>query len=513
MVQEQVIQPVGGVDLRDVSKRFGDLQVLHGVDLTADSGQIHAVVGENGAGKTTLMRILAGLERADSGRITVGGTTLPRHHSPSQALAAGVGLVPQHCEVAPGLTVLESVSLGNEPRRWGLLYDAAGARAKVREISDRMGFSFSWDAPAASLGMAQRQRLELVRLLSREAKVLILDEPTTVLTAQEVESLFDALRRLAASGRTILFITHKLDEVRAIADDISVLRGGVVAGRLRGSTTDNATIARLMIGELSAPSVRASSGEPGETRLELHEVSVRSGGVGSHALHNLELSCRGGEIVGIAGVEGNGQQELVEVITGIRPVDSGTIQLHGRAVERASIGARRAAGLSVVPADRMHEGANLQAKVWETATATAPLTEHGRFGLLRRRALRQKGADIAARVGVAAAPDLPTSALSGGNIQRLIVGRELDRDPSVVVLAHPTRGVDVRGIAFIHRQLFDLRAAGKAVLVLSADLDELTEICDRIHVLAAGRLSPDFRPGELDASQIGILMAGAGRAA
>ena len=511
MVHHQVSSP-GGVHLDGVSKRFGSLQVLQGVDLRAEAGEIHAVVGENGAGKTTLMRILAGLERADSGQVTIGDTTLPRHHSPAQALAAGVGLVPQHCEVAPGLSVLESVSLGSEPRRWGL-YDGAAVREKSQEISDRMGFAFAWDSPAASLGMAQRQRLELVRLLARDAKVLILDEPTTVLTAQEVEGLFEALQRLAAAGKTVLFITHKLDEVRAVADDISVLRGGVVAGRLHGSTTDNATIARLMIGELSAAPVRAPSGASGDNRLELHDVSVRSHGVGGHALHHLELSCRAGEIVGIAGVEGNGQQELVEVITGIRPVASGSISLDGRAVEQASIGARRAAGLAVVPADRMHEGANLQAKVWETATATLPLTARGGFGLLRRRELRRRGGAIAERVGVTAAPELPTSALSGGNIQRLVVGRELDRDPGVVVLAHPTRGVDVRGIAFIHQKLFDLRAAGKAVLVLSADLDELTAICDRIAVLADGRLSADFTPGELDAAQIGILMAGADRVA
>lgn len=502
-------RPPGGVSMRGISKRFGLLLVLSDIDLEVEAGEIHAIVGENGAGKTTLMRILAGLERADTGTVEVGGTLLPHGHSAVQALAAGVGMVPQHCEVAPTLSVLESLSLGNEPTRRGL-YDRRLVRERGQRAASEMGFRFDWDSPAESLGMAQRQRLELVRLLMRDASVLILDEPTTVLTAQEVDALFAALRPLATAGRTILFITHKLSEVQRLADDITVLRGGVVAGRVHAGAANNAQLARLMIGELMPPPVRPESAQPGAVRLQMSGVWVRSTEVGMHPLRDVTLAVRAGEIVGIAGVEGNGQDELIGTVTGRYRVSEGTITLDGRPIQSLPVGRRRDLGLAVVPADRIHEGVNLQAPLWETATATlAASSARTRFGVLPRRWLRRRAAMIARRVGITAAPALVTGALSGGNIQRLVVGRELDSDPAVVVTAHPTRGVDVRGIAFIHQQLFDLRTAGKAVLVLSADLDELTAIADRVHVLTAGRLLEAFAPGERDAAEIGLLMAGA----
>ncbi|MGH3221796.1 MAG: ABC transporter ATP-binding protein [Streptosporangiaceae bacterium] len=499
----------GGVCLTGISKRFGALQVLRNVDLHAPAGEIHGLIGENGAGKTTLMRILAGLERADSGTVEIAGTLLPRGHTAIQALAAGVGLVPQHCEVAPTLTVLESLSLGREPSRWGL-YNRGEVRRDGQRIAEQLRFEFDWDSPAESLSMAQRQRLELVRLLMRNAGVLILDEPTTVLTAQEVEGLFDTLRPLAAAGRTILFITHKLSEIRRLADNITVLRAGTVVGRVAARQSADAQLAQMMIGQLTAPPERDTASTPGSVRLRLSGVQLAAIEVGMHPLHEVSLQVAAGEIVGIAGVEGNGQDELVDVISGLRHPDAGSIEIDGHPVEKSSALRRRTLGLAVIPSDRMHEGANLQAKVWETATAgRAAATERTVAGFLPIRSLRARGAAIARRVGVLAPASLHTGALSGGNIQRVIVGRELDGDPAVVLTAHPTRGVDVRGIAFIHQQLFDLRAAGKAVLVLSADLDELIAIADRIHVLTGGRLLVDFVPGERTTAEVGLMMSGA----
>lgn len=505
-------RPTGGIRVRGIFKRFGELQVLRDVNLEAHPGEIHAVVGENGAGKTTLMRIIAGLERGDAGTVEIAGATMPRAHNAAQAITAGVGLVPQHCEVAPTLTVLESLSLGRESTRWGL-YDRRRVRREGQRVADSMGFAFDWNSPAESLGMAQRQRLELVRLLMRDAAVLILDEPTTVLTSQEIDSLFDALRPLAAAGRTILFITHKLVEVRQLADNITVLRGGSVVGSVAAKEVDNSAVARMMIGQLSAPPVRDDTRQPGAVRLQLTGVTLATTGPGMHPLQDVSFAVRAGEIFGIAGVEGNGQEELVDTIAGRHRPSSGTVELDGTAVGNLSVREHRKLGLAVIPADRMHEGANLAAPVWETATAIqAASTARTILGVLPLRSLRRRGADVAERVGVTASPVLATGSLSGGNIQRIIIGRELDGDPSVVVSAHPTRGVDIRGIAFIHQQLFDMRAHGKAVLVLSADLDELTAIADRISILAGGRLLDDFAPGERDAAEIGLLMSGSGSA-
>jgi ABC-type uncharacterized transport system ATPase subunit len=505
------IRERAGFRLDEIWKRFGALQVLRGVSLAAQPGELHALVGENGAGKTTLVRILAGLEQADAGSIEVGGRALSAHLRPREAREAGVGLVPQHCEVVPGLSVLENVALGGEPARLGLIRTGE-ARAAADAVAERLGFSFDWSAPADSLGLGQRQRLELVRLLWRDASVLVLDEPTTVLTAAEVQALFSVLRVLADEGRTILFITHKLDEVRQIADNVTVLRGGSVVGRVPRAEIDIRELARLMIGDVVTPPTRAAA-TAAETRLRLAGLSTRASGSGDRPLHGVELEVRSGEIVGIAGVEGNGQAELCEVILGLRRQTEGIVEIDGVCVDDLSPAERRARGLSSVPADRLLEGVDGQAPLWENVAAPAIAAGEGvRLGLIPRRRLRAQARQILGDAGVRGALDLPARALSGGNIQRLVVGRELAAQPRVLVAAHPTRGVDVRGIAFIHRRLLEMRAAGCAILVASADLDELAALADRVVVMFDGRIVGSYVPGELDATGIGMLMTGSGLA-
>jgi simple sugar transport system ATP-binding protein len=482
--------------------------VLRGVDLAVAPGELHALVGENGAGKTTLVRILAGLEQADQGAIEVGGRPLSPRPSAGEARAAGVGLVPQHCEVVPGLSVLENLALGAEPSRYGVLRRQE-AKEGAQDVAGRLGFAFDWDAPAESLGLGQRQRLELVRLLWRRSSVLVLDEPTTVLTAAEAESLYGVLRGLADEGRTVLFITHKLEEVRRVAENVTVLRGGEVVGRIPRSEIDVREVARLMIGDVVTPPARGT-GRALDVRLRLSGVSTRGGGRGAHPLRDIDLDVRAGEIVGVAGVEGNGQAELCEVVVGLRRPHRGTVELDGRRIDGASVAARRELGLASIPSDRLHEGVNAEAPLWENLAATAIAGGSGmRLGVVPRRSLRERARRIIDDVGVRGTLDLPARALSGGNIQRLVVGRELEDEPRVLVAAHPTRGVDVRGIAFIHRRLLEMRDAGCAILAVSADLDELSAIADRVVVMFDGRIVGGYVPGELDAADIGMLMTGA----
>jgi general nucleoside transport system ATP-binding protein len=498
-----------GFQLTSIWKRFGNLQVLADVSFGGRGGQVHALVGENGAGKTTLMRILAGLESADAGTVEVGGVDLPPAHSPRDALAAGVGLVPQHCEVVPGLSVLENLALGAERSRLGVLAKE-DVRVSAQEVAHRLGFALDWNAPAESLGLGQRQRLELVRILWRDSSVLVLDEPTTVLTAGEIDGLFTVLRALADEGRTVIFITHKLREVRQVADDVTVLRAGCVVGRVPRAQIDLRELAQMMVGDVVGAPRLGRADHTGAARLSLRGVSTRRLAEGDRPLQGIDLEVRAGEIVGLAGVEGNGQSELCEAVLGLRPLAAGSIEIEGERADRLSVGSRRTRGLASIPADRIVEGVDREAPLWENVTATMIAGRGGgRFGLLNRRGLRARARRVLADVGVRGGIDLPARALSGGNIQRLVVGRELERAPAVLIAAHPTRGVDVRGIAFIHERLLALRRQGCAILVVSADLDELSQIADRVEVLYGGRIVGSYTPAQAEAADIGLMMSGA----
>ncbi len=477
--------------------------------MAAAPGQVHALVGENGAGKTTLMKILAGLERADAGRIEVAGIRLPDTPSPREAQRAGVGLVPQHCEVVPGLSVLENLTLGWELSRRGVLRRGE-IQARAEGIAERLGLQFRWDAAAETLGLGERQRLELLKVLWRDSSVVVFDEPTTVLTAAEVSGLFDVMRRLAGDGATVVFISHKLGEVREIADDVTVLRRGEVVARVPKAEIDERELARAMIGEVVNAPARASGAKTGGVALSLRGVCTAVAGVGERRLDAIDLELRSGEIVGMAGIDGNGQSELYEVILGLRAISAGSVQLDGEPIAGRSVAQRRAQGIGSIPPDRMQEGVDRLITLWENVGAARIAGGRAtRWGVVRRRGLRESARQTLDRSGVRASMDQPAGSLSGGNIQRLVVGRELGEGPRVLVAAHPTRGVDVRGIAFIHEQLLKLRAEGCAILIMSADLDELARLADRVVVIAGGRTVGEYLPDEADAAKIGLLMSGA----
>jgi ABC-type uncharacterized transport system ATPase subunit len=500
----------GGFALTDIRKTFGAFVALDDVSITAPVQSVHALIGENGAGKTTLMRILAGLERADSGEVRVRGRTLSRSATPHEAQAAGVGLVPQHCEVVPGLTVLENFALGWELSRRGVLRRAE-LRTRAQELAEGLGFAFRWEAPAETLGLGERQRLELLKVLWRDASIVVFDEPTTVLTAAEVSDLLAVMRRLADDGASVIFISHKLEEVRRVADDVTVLRRGRIVARVPRAEVDERRLAEAMIGEIVESPTRGAGagGRGGEVRLALSGISTRAAGAGDRSLDAINLELRAGEILGIAGIDGNGQRELCEVIVGLRGAAAGTITLDGRPLAGRSVSGRRSDGIGSIPPDRMHEGVNRLATLWENIAAPRVAgSRAGRLGLLRPRQLRAHATEILDGAGVRSPIETAAGALSGGNMQRLIVGRELAEDPSVLVASHPTRGVDVRGIAFIHERLLALRQAGCAVLVVSADLDELAALADRVIVLAEGRIVGGYLPEEADPIAIGLMMSG-----
>jgi general nucleoside transport system ATP-binding protein len=509
--------------LRGITKRYGSVVANDGVDLSIARGSIHAVVGENGAGKSTLMAVVFGLVSPDEGTIELAGEAI-RPSGPHDALARGVGMVQQRFQLLEGLTALENLVLGHEPAR-GPLLDQQAALRRAEELASSLRIRMPWQRPVRLLSVGQRQRLEILRLLYRDASLLILDEPTTVLAPHEVEDLFTVLRRLREQGRTVIFISHKLREVQAIADRVTVMRSGRIVETLDARALDIGRVAELMVGDPRFASLAIdarSADEPavggaesgragGESLLRLEDVRVR-GLVGDVALAGIEFEIAPGEIFGVAGVEGNGQRELVETIVGLRRPDSGRVTIAGRNVTRASVGARRAAGLAFISEDRDGEGVNLDGSIRDSLIALrfrrSPLS---RFSVLRFAQIRRFVRSLMERFGVRGAGESATvRSLSGGNVQRTVLARELEGAPRVVVAAHPTRGVDVRGIAFVHEQLRAIRDGDGAVLLISEELDELLALSDRLVVLYEGRIVGALSRADFgDRARIGRLIAGA----
>jgi general nucleoside transport system ATP-binding protein len=504
------------IELAGLSKRFGDVQANAGVDLRVRPGTIHAIIGENGAGKSTAMKMLYGIYAPDAGAIRVRGEER-RWRTPRDAIAAGIGMVHQHFMLAGPYSALENVMLGAEAAepRWRWLpralrpLDAAGARRRLEELARRQGFQVPWNAPVEDLPVGVQQRLEILKLLYRDARVLILDEPTAVLTPQETAELFANLKALAAEGKTILIITHKLKEVMALADRVTVFRAGRSVAEVEKAATSPEELASLMVGRKVALHAEAPpEARPGAAVLEAEGVGLPDG-----SLAGVSLAVHAGEVVGIAGVEGNGQSELLHlVLDPARHRGTGKLRWFGKDAWGSGAAEVRDAGVGVIPQDRHREGLLLGSPVLDNFL----LGLHRRKEFLRGPFVRWRTVAAKAALAMEAydvrprAVETAAGGLSGGNQQKLIIAREFQRDPRFLVAAQPTRGVDVGAIESIHRRILDARARGTGVLLVSSELDEILALSDRILVMYEGRIVARFRRGEADERQLGLSMGGAG---
>ncbi len=495
------------LELKGISKRFPGVVANDRVDLVVEDGEIHALLGENGAGKTTLMNVLYGLYHADEGEILIDGRPV-RFEGPGDAIAAGLGMVHQHFMLIPVFTVTENIILGNEPTEALGWLDRGRARTRVEELSQRYGLEVPPDAVVEELPVGVQQRVEILKALYREADVLILDEPTAVLTPQETEELFEVMRSLKEGGKSVIFITHKLKEVLAVADRITVLRGGKVVGTTTPQEASEEDLASMMVGRSVQLTVEKPPAKPGEIVLDADDLVVLDDR-GQVAV-NVAFDVAAGEIVCIAGVQGNGQTELVEALTGLRPIDSGTIELNGRSVARRSPDDILDAGVGHVPEDRQRDGLIVSFSIADNLvldTFDQPPFAHG---IVRDfQAVHQVAEERARRFDVRTpSVDVPAATLSGGNQQKVVVARELSRPISLLIASQPTRGLDVGSIEYIHRQIVEQRDRGIAVLIVSSELDEVLALGDRILVMFRGHILGQVRGGEATRENLGLLMAG-----
>ncbi|KXK07140.1 MAG: nucleoside ABC transporter ATP-binding protein [Acidobacteria bacterium OLB17] len=494
------------LELRNIKKAFGDCVANEDVSLTVHKGKIHAIVGENGAGKSTAMKIAYGFYNADSGEILVDGREVSIR-TPHDAIALGIGMVHQHFMLVGAMTVAENIILGAETGSVVNL-DLEKAEAEIRTLSEDLKLGVDPRAIVEDLSVGQQQRVELLKALYRHADLLILDEPTAVLSPQEVVDFFDILRRMREQGKTIIIITHKLDEVLAISDEVTVMRDGRVVGNVTTSETNAKELARMIVGRDVLLRVEKPEAHPAGDILEIESLSVR----GKHevAVDNVSFSVRAGEIVGIAGIEGNGQTELIECLAGLADAASGSVRFDGRDITKLSARKRKELGIAHIPEDRHRRGLLLNSDLSENSI----LGVHYRppiaaSGFISGTAVEKRVTEIIENFDVRPPkPELLARSLSGGNQQKLIIGREFEIEPRLLLVSQPTRGVDIGAIEFIHRKLIELRDSGAAILLVSAELEEVTALADRLLVIREGRIAGEVDPRSASVEEIGLLMTG-----
>ena len=495
------------IEMRDITKVFGEFVANDKINLHLRKGEIHALLGENGAGKSTLMNMLAGLLEPTSGEIVVNGQVV-NLDSPSKAASLGIGMVHQHFMLVEAFTVAENIILGSELTKNGVL-DIAGASKEIKALSERYGLAVDPSAKVADISVGAQQRVEILKTLYRGADILIFDEPTAVLTPSEIDELMAIMKNLVKEGKSIILITHKLDEIRAVSDRVTVIRRGKSIETVEIAGATNADLAEMMVGRSVSFKTEKQVSQPKEVVLSIKDLVVNENR-GVPAVKNLSLDVRAGEIVGIAGIDGNGQSELIQAITGLRKVESGSIELKGNSI--VGLHPRQITELSVghVPEDRHRDGLILEMMISENiALQTYYKEPHSKNGILNYSNITSYAKKLMEEFDVRAASEIvPAAALSGGNQQKAIIAREIDRDPDLLIVSQPTRGLDVGAIEYIHKRLIEERDNGKAVLVVSFELDEILNVSDRIAVIHDGKIQGIVSPETTNKQELGVLMAG-----
>lgn len=496
------------VSMQGIVKRFPLVLANDHVTFEVAWGEVHALIGENGAGKSTLMKILGGVQEPDEGEIHIDGKRV-RIASAKEAFALGIGMVHQHFMLIEPLSVTENLVLGAEPHV-GPSLDLRTARRKTQELIQRFGFDIAPETKIGALPVGLQQQVEILKTLYRGARILIMDEPTAVLTPQETRGLFAFIREFAAAGNAVIFISHKLDEVMEICDRMSVMRDGKMIGTVEREKTDQRRLANMMVGREVLLRVDKTPAAPKEVRLEVQGVTLRAPGKDKPVLKDISFALRAGEILGIAGIEGNGQSELVESLTGLRPVDEGRISIGGRDLTREGARRLREAGISHIPEDRNERGlVGAYSAAMNSVLGDAYRPPFSRLGFLQEEAITAHAERLIRDYDVRPpSTEVSAQSYSGGNAQKLIVARELERDPQILIASQPTRGVDIGAIEFIHKRLVAARDRGLAVLLVSADLGEVMSLSDRILVLFEGQVMGELSQHEATAEALGLMMAG-----
>ena len=495
------------IEMREITKIFGEFVANDKINLELRKGEIHALLGENGAGKSTLMNMLAGLLEPTSGEIVVNGQVV-KLDSPSKAASLGIGMVHQHFMLVEAFTVAENIILGSELTKNGVL-DIARATREINELSERYGLAVDPSAKVADISVGAQQRVEILKTLYRGADILIFDEPTAVLTPSEIDELMAIMKNLVKEGKSIILITHKLDEIRAVSDRVTVIRRGKSIETVEIVGATNADLAEMMVGRSVSFKTEKQPAQPKEVVLSIKDLVVHENR-GVPAVKNLSLDVRAGEIVGIAGIDGNGQSELIQAITGLRKIESGSVELKGQSI--SGLHPRQITEMSVghVPEDRHRDGLVLDMMISENIALQTyykePLSKNG---ILNYTNIIGYAKQLMQEFDVRAASEIvPASALSGGNQQKAIIAREIDRDPDLLIVSQPTRGLDVGAIEYIHKRLIEARDNGKAVLVVSFELDEILNVSDRIAVIHDGKIQGIVTPETTNKQELGVLMAG-----